>query len=185
MTSHRPRRLPVWLSSRTGAVAALAAGLLLTGCSATNPIETIANYHASDGVGVSLGDVRADNLLILSAGLGDPGVLYGAFTNNGEQDVTLTVAFSAVGAEAGVAPTADPATIEIAAGETVLISDATGASELNIPNERITVTATPAAPGELALVALGSDVAGTTTLQVPVLDGTLPDYASLVPTPQG
>ncbi len=188
MTSHRPRRLPVRLPLRaSGVAAALTAGLLLAGCSAPNPIETSKPYDASDGVGVTLGDVRGINLMILSEGSGKPGVLHGAFTNDGTQDVTLTIAFGAAGAAADAEPSDDPATIDLPAGETVLLSDAEDDSKLQVVTERVGVTSTPVAPGSLAPISVSSDVAGGETLRVPVLDGTLPDYASLVPTaaPEG
>ncbi|CAM5788849.1 hypothetical protein [Cellulomonas persica] len=184
MTSHRPRRLPVRLSLRTGVAAALASGLLLAGCSATNPIETSKPYDPSDGIGATLGDVRASNLMIVSEGVGKPGVLLGAFTNDGDEDVTLTIAFGGVDAAEGAEPSADPASIDLPAGETVLLSNAVDGGDLQVVNERVAVTATPAAPGDLAAIAVSSDVSGGTTLRVPVLDGTLPDYASVLPTPE-
>ncbi len=183
MTSHRPRRLPVRLSLRTGVAAALASGLLLAGCSATNPIETSKPYDPSDGIGAALGDVRASNLMIVSEGVGKPGVLLGAFTNDGDEDVTLTIAFGGVDAAEGAEPSADPASIDLPAGETVLLTS-TENGDLKVVTERVAVTATPAAPGDLAAIAVSSDVSGGTTLRVPVLDGTLPDYASVLPTPE-
>lgn len=173
MTSHRPRRVPARLSLRTGVAAALAAGLLLTGCSATNPIETSKDYDASDGVGVTIGELRALNLLVLTEGAGEPGVLHGAVVNDGAEDVTLTITIGG----AGVTEGADAATVEVPAGETVLLTDAEGAD-----TALVAVAATPAAPGDLVEVALTSDVAGSASLRVPVLDGTLPGYATSLPT---
>lgn len=172
MTSPRPRALV----RSAAAAAGLALGLALTGCSATNPIQTQAEYSASDGVRATVGDVRATNLLLVTQAQDSPGVLLGAFTNDGDQDTTLTVAFLPADAAAGDEPE-NPTTIALPAGGTVLLqgADAQDGSEVTVPQ-------TPAAPGDVATVVLSTDVGGSQTLTVPVLDGRLPDYADLVPT---
>ncbi|RYZ29089.1 MAG: hypothetical protein EOP01_05855, partial [Propionibacteriaceae bacterium] len=98
MTTLRPRRPGTRALAAAGA---LAAGLLLAGCSATNPIQTQHDYSPSDGVRVTVGDVRGNNLLVLTSGQGAPGVLHGAFTNDSDEDRTVTVSFA--GAEGGEA----------------------------------------------------------------------------------
>ncbi|UJP40932.1 hypothetical protein [Cellulomonas palmilytica] len=179
MTSHRPLR-----SRRTRAAVAatgLAAALVLAGCSATNPIQTQDQYDASDGVSVRLGDVRASNLLIVSAGEGEEGVLLGGLTNTGKEDATVTVTFAAPGEGADAAPAADPTTIDVPARSTVLLTGSAG-SEADDTTVDVRVAQTPAAPGGVAVVGVDVDIAGSQTVQVPVLDGTLPDYAPLLPT---
>jgi hypothetical protein len=152
------RRPSVRLSSAVGAVLLAAA---LTGCSATNPITTQDSYAASDGVQVEIGDVQGENLLLVAAEADAPGALQGALTNFG--DDTVTVSISTDG---------DAEQIRVRAGETVLIGGTEGED---------VVLSTPDAPGALTTLTLSSGPGGTQEVRVPVLDGTLPEYADLVP----
>lgn len=152
----RPRVLAVGL-----AAAALAAGL--TACSATNPLQTSEEYDAADGVGTTLGDVRAVNLLVVTAGEGEPGVLLGGIANDGaeSEQVTLTVD----GTES---------TVRVPSGGVVTFGGEAG--------ETFDIDTVSAAPGALTTVRIETGSAGSDELEVPVLDGTLPEYADLVPT---
>ena len=153
-TSPRGRR-------RVLAAATLASAAALAGCGIA-PSE-IVSYPASDGVDLTLGSLQADNLLVLTAAENDPGTLIGALTNNGDQAMTVHIGLPA-------SPTAVP----VAAHSTTLIG----------PQHRaIDLTSVPAPPGALVELTVDSDVAGSASLQVPVLDGTLPAYSTLVPQP--
>lgn len=170
MTRLRPR------SARTvvaGLVAA--AALTLTGCSATNPIQTQANYSASDGLSATVGGVRALNMLVVAAGENEPGVLSGALSNGGAQDedVTLEVA----GAE--------PVEVTVPGGGAVLVgvSDAP-ARYMTVDVE---VPAVDTAPGGLTTLRITSASSGSVELRVPVMDGALPEYAAVleaIPAPE-
>jgi hypothetical protein len=143
-----------------GAVALVAAAVL-SGCSATNPITTEMAYAASDGVRATLGDLTAENLLLVAAAADSPGALQGALTNRGDDPLTVEVA------------TDDAAELVfVPAGGTVLLGGESGDE---------VVLDTPGAPGSTVEMTLTTDAAGTETVQVPVLDGTLPEYADLVP----
>lgn len=163
MTSLRPatRRL---LALTGGAVVV---GLVLAGCSATNPMTTENEYSASDGVRFTLGDVRGTNLLVLSEGKGEVGRLEGALVNDGEDDQTVTLTFG----------DADPTTLELGPKETLLLD---GSDEDGHAN--VVITAVEVSPGEVAPLTVKTGSGGSITFDVPVLDGTLPEYASAVPT---
>lgn len=145
-----------------GAVALVSAGL--AGCSATNEITTQLDYAASDGVRATLGDVTAENLLIITAGKGEEGALQGAFTNRGSADVDITLT---------TGDDVELASVPVAAGTTVLLGGTRG--------EVVTFT-TPVAPGATLPVTLSTGSAGAEAISVPVLDGTLSEYTALVPT---
>lgn len=145
--------------------AALSAGLaagLLTGCQSSNPI-TAEPYAASDGVDVDLGSVRAANLLVLAAEQGAPGTVIGSVTNEGTEPVTV---------EIGVADALT--SIDVEPGGTALL----GPDHAEVP-----VEAVDAPPGALLQLRLTTTSEGSTTVTVPVLDGALPYYATLVPAP--
>ncbi|WP_182113047.1 MULTISPECIES: hypothetical protein [unclassified Actinotalea] len=157
MTS-RPRHAVV---TAAASVASVTLALTLSACSATNPITTQDDYAASDGVMAQVGDLRAGNLVILTTGDGEPGALVGAVTNDGDD---AEVTFALDGEEI--------ASFEVRSRETVL---------LNQDGEEVEIAAVDAAPGTFARLMMASDVSGSTTVNVPVLDGTLPEYADHVP----
>jgi len=145
-----------------GVVALVSAGL--AGCSATNAITTQLDYAPSDGVRATLGDVTAQNLLIITAGEGEEGALQGAFTNAGRDDLTVTLTTE---------DDVELAAVPVAAGSTVLLGGSTG---------EIVTFASPGAPGAAVPLSLSTGAAGAESVFVPILDGTLPEYADLVPT---
>lgn len=164
MTSPRPRTLRVAALTTGLAVA----GLVLAGCSATNPMTTEDQYSASDGVRVTLGDVRASNLLVLSAAEGDVGSMQGGLVNQSSEDRTVTLA---VGDE--------ETTVELGPKETVLLGTGRGSED---GFAEVTFPAVDVPPGGLVEVTVSTPEAGSIVVEVPVLDGTLPEYASAVPT---
>ena len=164
MTSPRPRTL----RAAALVVGVAVAGLTLAGCSATNPITTQDEYSSSDGVRFTLGDVRGSNLHVLVAAQGDPGTLQGGLINESNEDRSVTLAIDD-----------EETTVELGPKETVLlgVSDAEeeGFAEVTFP-----AIETP--PGGLVTVTISTPEDGSIDVQVPVLDGTLPEYASQVPT---
>lgn len=154
-------RRPALAAALSGIVAVLAAG-----CTAFQPPTTSIPYNASDGVRVTVDDeVRADNLLVLAAAQGAPGTLLGALTNAGQDDsrVSLTSDGMLVG------------TVRVPAGGTVLLGPGKDAE--------VSLGETTAPPGAVLPLQLATRAGGTAAVSVPVLDGSLPEYAPLVPTP--
>lgn len=150
------------LSARpVAAVGAVLLAGVLTACSTTNPITTHEEYAASDGVRAALGDISAENLLLVAVAADAPGALQGALSNQGTDPITVTVATSS-----------DSTDVRVPAGETVLLGGTEGED---------VVLATPGAPGATTDLSLSSGPGGTETVPVPVLDGTLPEYTDLVP----
>lgn len=149
-----------------GAALVLAAGL--AGCSVTNPMTTQNNYDASDGVSVELGDLTLRNLLVLTSAEGAPGTVLGALTNDGSDAARVSIAVA--GEQAG-------RPVPVDGRATVVVGPESEAT--------VDVDAVPAAPGDFLELEISSDLGGTSTVQVPVLDGTLPEYADLVPDAEG
>ncbi|MEV7973800.1 hypothetical protein [Cellulomonas sp. NPDC089187] len=148
---------------RVSAVAAVALAAALSGCSVTNQITSQLEYDASDGVGAALGDVSAENLLLIAAGIDEPGALQGALSNRGDQAALVELTLGG-----------DSTTVRVPAGTTVLLGGTEGEEVLLV---------TPKAPGATADLTLSTSAAGAQTLPLPVLDGTLPEYTDLVPEP--
>ncbi|GAA2726406.1 hypothetical protein [Cellulomonas aerilata] len=161
MASARPSRRP-W--SRTAVVLSAGAVLVLAGCSATNPITTSEAYNVVDGVPVDLGgDVAGRNLLVFTSGEGEVGTMSGALTNQSREDVQVEL--SAEGT--------DPVTVDVGAGQTVLLGGDEG--------EEVELESVGAPPGANLTMTLSTPAGGSVDVPVPVFDGTLPEYAEMVP----
>lgn len=143
------------------AIVAVAVAAGLAGCSTTNTITTQLSYNPSDGVGAEVGDVRAGNVLILTAEQGATGTVLGYLVNDGTGDVQVRLAVDGQQVLEDALP----------AGATILL----GPDHTDVVVDRV-----PVAPGDLVPVTLSSD-AGSVTVSVPVLDATLPQYADVVP----
>jgi hypothetical protein len=160
------RRATAARGARTIALAAVSAtgALLLAACA---PTTTDLNYDPSDGVGISvLGeenrDLRGINLMVVSAAEGEAGNVLGALANETADDASFTLE----------APGAAPVTVDVPAGGTVYLGTETG--------EAVQLDTVGAAPGEYvdAVLTVGGD---SKEFQLPVFDGTLPEYADYLP----
>ena len=144
---------------RIAAATALVAAL--TGCSATNPILTQHVYAASDGARITLGEsIEAENFLVLTDEAGAPGALIGALTNRGSQDTVVTIEIAGAGRHE----------VPVAAGDSVRF---TGEDILRFD-------AVDVPPGDNAPITLSTGADGAKSVTVPVLDGTLPEYAEVL-----
>lgn len=157
VTSPRHPRHP-----RRLVLVALGLTVALAGCSATNAITTDRNYDPSDGLGIVLGEVELTNVLVLTAAEGEAGTVLGAATNRGTNPVDLSI---------GLGDGAD----------TVVALPAGGTVTLGPDAETVGLESVPAPPGALVTLYLETAAGGSVTLDVPVLDGTLPEYEDLVP----
>lgn len=152
---------------RASALVAIAGALLATtGCTYTNQPATTIVYDASDGVSFTMWPqgqrVDMRNLLVISEGEGQPGRVLGTVYNMGETDQTVT--FNVGNGESF--------SVDVEAGEAIILED--DANEVIIPS-------TAKAPG---LIIEAEGVIGETTeaFSLPVLDGTLDEYAPYLPT---
>ena len=150
-------------------VAIVAVGLTValgaTGCSIMAPQATTIEYSASDGVNVpASGPLKVRNALIVADENGTAGNFVAAIVNDTDTAQTLSI-----GIEGRVATVPVPA-------HTVLSLGADGAQPLAIP-------ALGVKPGEDVAIAFQSGDGEGVEIHVPVLDGSLPQYAPLLPSP--
>ncbi len=149
MKLHAPARI---------AAAALIA-LSMTGCSlAVTPI-TQKQYSASDGIRVELEDATGLNLLIVSTAADEPAALIGSFENATSDDIEISVVLGA-GETSFEVPAEGVATLGTGSGETEVVGTS------------------PVDPGLIGTITVTTPGSGTTEVDVPVLDGTLEEYAS-------
>ena len=156
---------------RASALVAIAGALLATtGCTYTNQPATTIVYSASDGQMANLlgennqQDIQLRNIMVIAADEASQGRVLGTILNQTEEDATVTLAF----------PT-KTLTVEVPAGQEVRLE--------NDENELLLAEA-GANPGLLLKdVEVSSNVTSSTaTFNVPVLDGTLEEYAPYLPT---
>ena len=148
--------------SRLLSALALSAGLAVvaSGCSVFSPQTTAMPYAPSDGHEVDLSPtLGVRNALIIAATKGSPGQLYGTIVNTGDQAATVT--FSS--------ETGSLSAVQVPARTNLMLDKS---------NLRI---AQAPQPGTLVPFRVSSNL-GAAEFTVPVLDGTLAEYKTLVPT---
>ncbi|KDA05928.1 DNA modification methylase [Microbacterium sp. CH12i] len=158
------------MKSRLVASAALSAVVLLgaTGCTFITPQSTEIKYSASDGINIadSDGPLEIRNAMVIATEDGSTGNLVAAIVNPTDKGATLTVEVEGL----------EPLTVRVGAGDTLSL----GASA-----EPLRIDGLDTMPGATVEIYFQSGDATGTAAQVPVLDGTLPYYADLVPTEKG
>lgn len=146
------------------AAAALSAGLVgLTGCGYINPQQTTQQYAASDGIHAEVGPVQLRNMLIVASDENQPGRVIGAIYNSSSNDIKVTLS-GTEGAQAEVVVGKNSYTL------------------LNESADPVTLSTAGGKPGSLVDITVTED--GTNMnqrIKVPVLDGTLPEYAPYLP----
>lgn len=154
------------MKSRLVASAALSALVLLgaTGCTFITPQSTEVQYSASDGVNVlgSEGPLDIRNAMIIATEDGSTGNLVAAIVNPTDKSATLTIEIEGL----------DPLTVRVGAGDTL---------SLGANAEPLRIDDLDTIPGATIKMYFQSGDATGATADVPVLDGTLPYYADLVP----
>lgn len=143
------------------ATVGLAAALSLTGCSLAADITTARSYDASDGSGVAASGVVIQNMLLVTTDADAPGALIGAVYNSRSEDVTITVSVSDAEVE-----------VDVPAMETVVFGPG--------DDEELVLTGSSNGPGFLTEATFQIEGVGSETLPVPIVDGTLPEYAPVL-----
>ncbi|MGP6172284.1 DNA modification methylase [Microbacterium sp. A196] len=155
------------MKSRLVASAALSALVLLgtTGCTFLTPQATsIDPYNVSDGVNVpdSEGPLDIRNAMVIATEDGSTGNLIAAIVNTTDKAEVLTVEIEGL----------EPLTVRVGAGDTV---------SLGATTDPLRIDDLDTMPGAtIPMYFQSGDATGSVT-EVPVLDGTLPEYADLVP----
>lgn len=158
-------RTALFLPRRTTAALTGAAvgALLLAGCSFNADVTTAKPYAASDGIAVTVSGVTVQNLMVVSTGAGEQAVVLGSFTNTGTADAVVQLQ------SASSSPTVD-----VPAGTTVRL----GAGEA----ETTVLLTSKAEPGGLEPMYVGVTGADSVRVDVPIMDGTLPEYQDVAAT---
>lgn len=152
---------------RTGPsiAAAIALVVSLSACSFAFP-QTQVPYDASDGVSVTVGDIKVLNAIVFTED-GEDGNFSGAANNSGDSDVDLTLQYVSGGEKVNVE-------IEVPAGETVFFGG---------EDAQVFLPGIDAAPGGLLAIYFQYGDRPGKQIDVPVLDTSLGEYDGLLPSP--
>jgi hypothetical protein len=155
--------------ARTMATVVVAAGILLgtSGCNLYAPQATTNQYDASDGVSGDLGALALRNAILFTED-GENANLLVHVVNSSDEDIDLVVQYQGAG--------------ERTTTEVTVAGNST--TEIGVDGgESVLVESQGVAAGSLFPVFFQyGDLTGTELL-VPVLDGSLEAYSTLVPTP--
>lgn len=154
------------MKSRLMAAVTAAALVLVgtTGCTFITPQSTTQEYSASDGVNVAdTGPVVVRNAMIIANTDGTAGNLVVALVNTSTQSEKMTIHVG----------DADPVEVELAAGQLISFGSWNTRS--------ISLVGFSGKPGTNVTATFQSGTVLPSSTDVPVLDGTLPEYSHLVP----
>lgn len=158
------------MKSRLAASVAISALVVIgaTGCTFISPQATTIQYSPSDGVSIpSSGPIDVRNAIVIVDEKGTTGNLVAGLANVGTKAATLNI---------DVAGLSDKLTVRVGAGEMLSLGgDGTPALRLDGIDTK---------PGATIKVYFQSGDGEGVSAQVPVLDGSLPYYADLVPSPE-
>ena len=155
------------LRSVASIAATALAAVALAGCSLLMVPQTQFRYDPSDGVAVTVGDVRLLNLIVFSED-GVDGNLSGVAVNPGDDDVDMVLQYVSGGDKIDVE-------VEIPGGETLTLGSGEN-GQLLLPDIDVPVGS------YLVIYFQYGDKPGK-QVSVPVLDTALPQYDGLLPTP--
>ena len=160
----------------------LALGLLLGGAACGTNAQTSQPYTPAEGVNVDVGDsanpagiVHVRNLAIISTAPGQ-GILSGTLSSYEKTSLTAVsgASYTVEGVEGAPIKASLAAPVEVIANSAVV---------LTAQQPLIQLTGADLAPGLQASLELQFSTAGQTKVNVPVVDGKAPQYATITPGP--
>lgn len=157
--------------ARVLAAATVGAAVLVVaaGCNFISPQRTTQFYDASDGISVTVGDVKVLNALALTDD-GSEASLVMSIVNSGDDDASVSFQYeTADGSD-------ETQTVDVDASSQVDLGTEPGQTQFVMSDIDVT-------PGALLPVFVQYGTETGKTLQVPVLTGELSEYATLLPTP--
>jgi hypothetical protein len=151
--------------ARIGATIGMAAAVMLTlaGCGFITPQATTEDYEASDGTNAQVGNIKVLNAMVITQD-GEDGNLIASVANKGDERITVTLQFESGSKDVNKK-------VSVPGGEFKSLGS----------EEPFLLEGIDTKPGELLPVFVQyGDETGKQML-VPVLDGSLPEYAELLP----
>lgn len=155
------------MNTRMAATIALSAAIMVgaSGCTFSANIATQKEYDPSDGVGTTIDDVSIRNVLLITDE-GENLNLVVTVANNSDEAIELQVEWD----------------LDRTQGEEFIELDPMSLTEVGGPDEqRIVIDGTDVVVGSLVPIFFTYEGAEGSQIEVPVLDGSLPEYELYVP----
>lgn len=144
--------------------AALGAGL--TACNYISPQRTADMYAASDGVHVTAGQIQVRNAMLLTDGEDtSKASLLASIVNHTNEAASIMISIEGSASE----------NVQLPENESIVKVGTTD-------GEKVELTGAEFKPGQTVKVTFTPNEGETASIDVPVLDGTLAEYSTLVPT---
>lgn len=140
--------------------AAVLAMTALSGCTALSPVKTQKSYAASDGVRAQFGDLRVENLLLLTAEKDAPAQVFGTLVNNSTAPATFTIEL---------------------ADQVIVEQEVAADSQVKLPVDESATLQGDFQPGATVDGVVKTDSGDLQNVAVPVLDGTIHPYDEYLP----
>ena len=157
--------MKIRIASSIALAAAIALGA--TGCSLFAPVATLDPYAPSDGRDIDLENVAVRNMLLIGDEAGENLNIMFTGVNTGDSTETVTLAFMGEGSQQASADfSVDP-------GTTVF-----GLPDGDVPPTLVSIPGAEA--GSTVTTFLSTPGSPEIEYEIPVLDGTLPEYRDLV-----
>lgn len=161
-----------------------AATLGVAGCSVFSPATVLKPYEPSDGAGTSLEGVQIRNVLLVSSGVDEPGVLSAVLVNSGDQaqDVSVAVDVDA-GSAASQSYSLDPGASVRIGDPTAGAPDTAATDDGSGPGQQVAwlqVPQVPVTPGQTVPVTFtvsGQEAKVDAQVMLPCFE-----YATITPT---
>ena len=162
------------MRARIVATVVVAASLLLstTGCSFFAEQATLKHYDPSDGVGVTVGQVKVLNALLLTKDGKEASFLVN-LANDGEKTVSVLIQYNGT-TSTGLSGKVDTR-VQLDAGEVKTFGSST--------TRQLLFSGIDSKPGSLFPVFVQYGTLTGEQMLVPVLDGSLTEYSKLLPSP--
>ena len=151
-----------------GAASVILAGALILGTSGCNFFvapSTQIPYDASDGVGATVGDIMVRNVLALSAD-GETASLLVTIVNTGNRGQTVNLQYESDGQKRTI---------------TEFVNGGAAQSFGNVDEDQLVLSGLDAVVGGVLPIFVQYGQETGKTILVPVLDGSLTEYADLLP----
>lgn len=161
----------------SAAVTVLVAGAL-SGCMLITPQQTTRSYTPSDGVNGQVGDVQIRNVLLVS-GEGAVANMVGVLSNTGNSPQTVTLQYdTTAGTESTQLTVPANGVLSLRPNPSTQVD-----TQVTTDAKAVRLTDVSVTPGALFPVGFGTGGSDPVSLRVPVLNGSLSQYSTLVPTP--
>lgn len=155
------------MSIRRASLAAVVVALVAvgaSGCGFITPVATERSINASDGINFTVGDAHLNNIALVSDAEGTQARLIGQVSGSPTSTTSVTLKIDGT----------SPLSWTVPAGAAI---------DLETPDNQVLISDLDVKPGATVAATVTSAQQTESDKTIPVIDGSLKEYSTLVPTP--